>query len=217
MQERSITVKGTGRVSAAPDLIVITLRLETVMPEYAQAMACATAELEGLRNALHTAGHDKTALKTTDFSVGTKYEGYRDAKGNYKQRFEGYQCNHSLKLEFDFAMRRLGETLTALSACDAAPELQIAFSVKDQTAVAEALLESAVANAKATAAVLAKAAGVQLGAIRHIDYNWSELRLFSETKYATGIQQCEASVNSMEIAPEDVDVSDTVTVVWEIV
>ncbi len=39
MSERTITVKGIGSVSAKPDLIVITMNLETITPDYAQTEA----------------------------------------------------------------------------------------------------------------------------------------------------------------------------------
>ena len=112
-------------------------------------------------------------------------------------------------------MKRLGETLSAISSCGAMPELQIAFSVKDKNAVSAELLENAIVNAKEKAEILAKAAGVQLGSIQSIDYSWGELRLLSKTRY-NDMMLCEASAAPMEIEPDDIDVSDTVTIVWAI-
>ena len=51
MENRVITVKGTGKVSAAPDLLVIEMNLETVEAEYEITMRCATETLDTLRTA----------------------------------------------------------------------------------------------------------------------------------------------------------------------
>ena len=162
MSERFLTVMGKGSISVKPDLIVMSMKLTTATPEYANTMERAASEAEALKNALISIGYDEKALKTTDFHVSMEYNRIKDAKGNWIQKFEGYKCTHSLKLEFDLDMKRLGETLTAIAACGTAPVFQIVFSVKDKNAVSAQLLENAVSNAKEKAAVLARAAGVQL-------------------------------------------------------
>jgi uncharacterized protein YggE len=173
--------------------------------------------IDTLREAIVSAGHDGKELKTTSFNISTKYESYKE-KDAWKQRFIGYTCSHDLKLEFDLDMTKLGATLGAIAGCDADPNFNIRFSIKDPNAVSEQLLESAVENAKWKAAVLAKAAGVKLGEIQRIDYNWSEVHLFSPTDYQlSDAMVCEeAAPMSMDIEPEDINVSDTATVVWAI-
>jgi uncharacterized protein YggE len=116
-------------------------------------------------------------------------------------------------------MKLLAATLAAIAECEAKPEFSIRFSVKDGNAISEQLLISAVENATAKARVLSKAAGVELGEIMYIDYSWGELRLFSETEVEPRMMACmaaDSAVGSIDIEPEDVDVSDSVTVVWSI-
>jgi len=132
---RFITVKGIGSITAQPDLTTITMKLETKTMDYEQTMQRATSEIELVRQALISIGHERQALKTIDFNVNTDYDSQRDAEGNFIRRFTGYKCSHALKLEMDFNMKRLGETLDAISASGASPEFQIAFSVKDKAAV----------------------------------------------------------------------------------
>jgi len=213
---RFITVKGIGNVTAKPDLTVISMDLYTQTPEYERTMEQATSEIESIRKALISIGYEQQALKTTNFDISMSYESYKDAKGNYQRDFSGYRCSHALKLEFDFDMKRLGETISAISSCGATPEFHIAFSVKDKNAVSNELLVNAIINAKEKAVILVNAAGVRLGAIQRIDYNWGELRLYSETKFSDMILSEKASAKPMEIEPEDIKVNDSVTVVWAI-
>jgi len=224
MSERTIVVKGTGHVSVKPDLTTITMSLTSAKPDYKKTMETAGKDIEAIRQALMSVGHEREALKTTDFRVRTEYDtvkdamgrDVRDANGNIQRVFKGYVCNHSLKLEFDFDMKRLGETLMAISTCKSKPTLNIDFSVKDKEAVSIALLENAVANATEKATVMTKAAGVKLGAVRQIHYAWGELRLMSDMRYdaeCSSVACCDAAI---DIEPDDIKESDTVTVIWAI-
>ena len=214
---RQLAVKGIGNASTAPDLIVLNMNLEASDMDYEKTMRRGSEMLDALRAAIVSAGHDGKELKTTSFNINTKYETYRE-NGGHKQRFAGYACYHGLKLEFGLDMVLLGATLGAIAGCEAKPNFDIRFSIKDPNAVSEQLLESAVENAKWKAMVLARAAGVKLGAIERIDYNWHELHLYSQTDYQLcDAMVCEAAAPmAMEIEPEDINVSDTAMVVWAI-
>lgn len=85
-----------------------------------------------------------------------------------------------------------------------------------QHAVAAELLKSASENARAKAEILAEASGVKLGELVTIDYNWGELQLYSPTQYVME-DRCLASApcaSSIDIEPDDIESSDTVTLVW---
>lgn len=216
---RTITIKGIGKLSLKPDQVVVSLTLKTTDKNYDKAMNTAAKHLEQLRGALVGIGFAKDDLKTTNFNVGTEYESERDKNGNYKRIFIGYSVTHQLKLEFAFDSRCLSKTLGAIAACIAEPELNVQFTVKDKEAVNAALLESACVNAKTKAGILAKASGVTLGDLVSIDYNWGELHLFSPTQYDMEdacMRMASAAPTSIEIEPDDIEVSDSVTFVWEI-
>jgi len=217
VNNREIIVKGIGKAAAAPDLIVLNISIEVNMPDYEKTMRHSTEMLDTLRTAIVSVGHDGKELKTTNFNINTKYESYRD-NGGHKQRFAGYVCYHNLKLEFDLDMPMLGATLGVIAGCEAKPNFNIKFSIKDPTAISEQLLESAIENAKHKAEILAKAAGVKLGAIQRIDYNWSEHHFYSLTEYQVDnlmVHEAAAPM-AMNIMPEDINMRDTATVVWAI-
>ena len=218
IRNKELVVKGIGKISTSPDIIVIEMTLNVVDLEYNQTMQRSTKLIDRLRNAVQTAGHDGKSLKTTNFNIGTEYDRYQD-KNVWKNRFVGYACNHDLRLEFDLYMEILGETLSAIVGSDAKPKLKIRFSIKDPTAVSEELLKNAIENAKWKAGVLAKSAGVTLGDIQRIDYNWSDIRFYSDTMYDMKEAVFENALSvpmSMDIEPENIDVKDTATVVWSI-
>ncbi len=213
---RTITIKGTGKVSVKPDLIIITMRLESHDYEYEKTMKLAAESVNVLQNAIEKAGFNKDNLKTTDFNIRTHYESYRDKDNNYKSRFDGYICEHSLKLEFDFDTGVLSNVLTAIGKAMVEPNLNIQFSVKDKDAVSEELLVRATENAKRKAEILTKASNIALGDLISIDYNWGDLYLYSNTSYNMEDRCMAFKASAPDIEPDDIDVSDTVTFVWEI-
>jgi len=216
---RTITVKGMGRVTTAPDYVVISMSLEAHEQDYEATMELAAKKIEQLNASLEEIGFEKKSVKTTNFNVRTDYERVKDRSGNYKSVFNGYICSHRLKVEFDFDTKRLAQTLYAISRCLAQPELSISFTVKDPSAVNKELLRSATINAKEKAQILCEASGVELGQLLTIDYNWDELNIVSHTDYMLE-EKCMAmpvgGLADMDIEPDDIDVSDTATFVWEI-
>lgn len=217
--QRTITVKGIGNVSAAPDYVVISMSLEAQSMNYDETLELAAKKIEYLNSSLEEIGFEKKSVKTTNFNVRTDYDRVKDNNGNYKSIFSGYICNHRLKVEFDFDTRRLAQTLYAISKCLASPELSISFTVKDPTAVNSELLRSATINAKEKAKILCEASGVELGELLSIDYNWGELNIVSHTDYMLE-EKCLAmpssSLADIDIEPDDIDVRDTATFIWEI-
>lgn len=214
---RIITVKGTGSVSIKPDLIVITMEIESRHKEYEKTMQLASQSIASLQEAVQAVGFKQSDLKTTSFNVGTHYENYTDENNNYKSKFVGYLCEQALKLEFDFDTAVLEKILLAIVKTSVNPKLDIQFSIKDQAAVNEQLLINATENARTKAEILANASKVELGDLVTIDYNWSDLHLYSPTRYDMENKLMSMSImQTPDIQPDDINVSDSVTFVWEI-
>ncbi len=215
---RTITVKGIGRASARPDTVVLSMSLDSRDMDYSKAMEIAADNIEDITNAVMAAGFKKDAVKTTNFNVRTDYQNVKDHSGNYRQEFRGYVVSHNLKVEFGFDVKLLSQALSAIAGCLSHPQLSISFVVKDTAAVNEEMLRSATANARKKAEILCNASDVTLGKLLSIDYNWGEIDVRSDTRYSLA-EDCLATpmmARSIDIEPDDINVSDTVTFVWEI-
>ena len=215
---KEIVVKGVGSASAKPDYVVIGLDLNTLNKDYQSALDESARKLDEIYNALYKIGFEKENVKTTNFNVQTRYDSKRDSHGNYNRYFVGYSVIHNLKISFDFDTKQLGKVLATVADCVAKPEMRINFTVKDPTAVSEQLLISATENAKRKAEILCQASNVRLGGIKHIDYNWGEINFYSNTSYTLD-EECEmrcASIAEIDIEPDDINLRDTVTFIWEI-
>lgn len=217
---RTIRITGKGQIKVKPDMTRITMTLTGVFKEYGETLRHSSEDTEALKDVLSAFGFERSDLKTLSFNVDTEYESYRDKNNDYKQRFIGYRFNHILKVEFESDNDRLGKILYALANCKVRPEFRISYTVKNPEATKNLLLGKAVADAKEKAAVLTQAAGVALKEIQSIDYSWGEIDFeYSPMRGAMLMECCEAPMAKsydLDIEPDDIEVSDTVTVVWEI-
>lgn len=215
---KTITVKGIGKATAKPDYVEISMELESKHKNYDKAMSIAADNIQRLTETLCGIGFEKESLKTTNFDVDTDYNHVKDSNGDYKSVFVGYEVTHNLKLAFDFNMDRLSEVLSAISKCSSNPKFSIDFTVKDATAINEEMLRCAAANARRKAEILCEASGVKMGALIAIDYNWAELNFHSKTQFMCREETRDLGIigSAIDIEPDDINVSDTATFVWEI-
>ena len=175
--------------------------------DYDNAMNIAGDAIANITHYLMEAKFQKDMLKTTDFDVRTEYENLKDRSGNYRRTFKYYVVSQKLKLEFPIDTKQLSLALTAISKSQTYPQLSISFAVKDATAINEEMLRSATANAKR-----------KLGDLVSINYSWGELNIYSDTNYDLA-KDCLAdpmTVRAIDIEPDDIDIRDTATFVWEI-
>ena len=215
---RTIRVTGKGQLKVHPDMTRIVITLEGKNFDYGTTLKRSSETTEKLKELLVPFGFERTDLKTLSFGVNSEYVSYKE-KDEYKRRFDGYKYTHVLKVEFDSDNKRLGKILYALAHCSLNPEFRIGYTVKDPETVKNELLGKAVQDAIAKAGVLAGAAGLKLGEIQSVDYSWGRVdlevypmdRCLAEPMCAGG-----GSSYDLDIEPDDIDVEDTVTMVWVI-
>lgn len=214
MKKRTMTVKGLGQAALPPDYIEIPLYLETRDESYTGSIELANIKFEQLQSCLNQVGFKNVDLKTISFNVDTDYEQVKNEAGEYVRVFRGYVIRHRLKVGFDFSQQKLGEVIVVLSECTAHPEFSIQYQLKSEEQLKALILQDAVEQATAQAEVLAKAAGVKLGAIQAINYDWGSA-LYQPRDLMLN-QNVDYSVAMIDLQPEDITASDYVTLIWEL-
>ena len=214
---KTIRVTGKGQLKVHPDMTRITMELTGRRWDYGETLEQSSKDTEQMKDLLVPFGFARTDVKTLSFDVETEYEDYKE-KGAWKQKFIGYQYTHVLKVEFESDNARLGKILFALAHCKLHPEFRLSYTVKDPEAVKNELLGKAVQDAIAKARVLSNAAGLKLGEIQNMDYSWGQID-FEVSPMSKKLAMCEYECRApgsydMDIEPDDIEVNDTVTVVW---
>ena len=214
--ERKIVIQSAGRATTKPDLIAISMTVGATNEDYALAVEEAASRTRSLRDSLHPLGFSKEEIKTTNYTVSTRYESEQDERGVYRQRFAGYDCVHSLSLEFPMDSDRLSAVVNALATGSAQPQFHIRFTVKDADAVIDRVLQDASARALARAKTLCAASGVRLGTLIGIEYGSGGMQLYSQTEFAPMLRMAKVADSSIDVVPEDILTEETVTFSWEI-
>lgn len=222
--KKIIRVTGKGQISVPPDRIRLLFELEECKDTYREAIKASKESVDELRRIFEKLGFDVKELKTTNFEINSVFETEKVKKDEYKQVFKGYKYSHVLKIEFDLDHDLLGKILDNVSRCECHPEFDISYTIKDKEAVKNKLLEKAVKDSRVKAEVLAKAAEMNLDELVSIDYSWGELdlttspygRLLDAMPLSLEEDTCYMSDEPLQLEPEDIRASDTVTVVWKL-
>ena len=216
---RTIRVTGKGQVSVKADTIKLRITTEGTYYEYEDTIRISADQTRILRETLAGAGLDPADLKTTSFDINTAYESYRDDNDDYKRRFIGYKFSHRTYIKFENDNKILGRVLYAISKCPIDINFDIDYTVLNPEDAKNEMLKNSITDAKAKAKILAEAAEVELGQIEDISYSWSELH-FTSSPIDNFVMEpkmmAAPDAYDIEIEADDIDLSDTVTVVWEI-
>lgn len=216
---RTITVTVKGQVSVKSDTIKLRITTEGTYYEYEDTIRISADQTRILKETLASAGLDPADLKTTSFDINTAYESYKDKEGNYKSRFVGYKFSHRTYIKFENDNKILGRVLYAISKCPVEISFDIDYTVSNPEDAKNEMLKNAIADAKSKAKILAEAAEVELGQIEDISYSWSELH-FTSSPIENFVMEPKVmaapDAYDIDIEADDIDLSDTVTVVWEI-
>ena len=203
--ERTIRVTGKGKLAVKPDLIELTLSIKDIKKEYDELLKRSSSATNEVKELLEKIGFERKNIKTKSFDIYIEYK--------------GYSFIHKMKIEFEANNKMLGRVLYTLSKSTSYPSFSISYTVSNPEKYKNKLLENAINNSKEKAIVLANASGVKLGNILSIDYSWSELRISSspfENKKWFFEEDNDESDYVIDVEIDDIDVTDTVTVIWNI-
>lgn len=213
---------GKGKIAVKPDKIRLYVNKEELCKEYEDTLRRSTEDTELLKDLFEKLGFQRKDLKTVYFNVDTEYESYQDRDKSWKRRFKGYKYNHHMKIEFAADNKRLGQVLYALAHSSLRPEFSIEYTVADVEKCKNELLHKAIEDSIQKAQVLTTAANVKLGEIQAIDYSWGEIDFVTKPLNEMRLMECtECEMSApgaydIDIEADDINVTDTATVIWEI-
>ncbi|WP_165822629.1 SIMPL domain-containing protein [Paenibacillus montanisoli] len=168
VQKSTITVSGTGKLEAAPDVAYLSVAVEARAATAKEAQSKNATQFEGLKKVLF----DKYKMnakdvKTIGFYVQAEYD-YSSKDGSSK--IKGYLAVHNIQITTR-NLDGIGKLLDELSASGANRVDGVQFNTEKQEQYEIQALEKAMANAKAKASALAKAAGKQVKEVISISQN----------------------------------------------
>lgn len=208
---KKLKVVGNARVSAEPDLAVLSFRVEAKNMRYGASLHDLHAKVHRLRDIMHHSGLQTTDLKTTQFAVNPEYH-----YGNKANTFTGYLASHRLSIELPCDKELINKILDLIAGQETEVQVALQFSVKDKDQLRKKAMAKAVAEAKVNAAVLTESAGVKLGDLIRIHYGTEEVNFYQQNLTLAVCESVDESAPHADIEPESVSIQETVTLTYEI-
>jgi uncharacterized protein YggE len=163
----SITVTGTGEARGRPDQALATFTVLRTAETARAALDQANAAMREVSDGMRDLGAEDRDLQTSGFSINPQYR-YDNSEGNQQPpTIVGYEVRNTLTVRVR-DLSRLGEILDRAVTLGVNQGGEISFDLAEPQAVEDAALKDAVADAMATARLMAEAAGVTLGPVREM-------------------------------------------------
>ena len=203
----TVSVSGTGRVELVPDRAVFTVGVQTAGPTVAGALQENNTRAAGIIAALKRLGAADREIRTSQVSIYPQ----QDVQRGSAPRITGYQVSNTITVSRDDPSM-VGKLLQAAVEAGANSVSGVGFAVSDPARGRDAALQAAIADARAKAETLAKAAGRTIGRALTIAEG-GFTRPPGPMPYA---MKMEAQVSEVPIATGTEEVSFTVSVVYEL-
>jgi hypothetical protein len=167
---RAITVVGEGQIREAPDLAKTTLGVEATAPSAVAATRDAAARMAAVIAAVKRLGVADVDIQTSAFSIRSERYNLPPAKPGAAAGSTPltYAASNSVAVTIRDT-KRTGAILDAAVKAGANEVWGVSFAHSDEAALRRRARELAVADARARAEGLARAAGVELGEVISID------------------------------------------------
>jgi len=206
---RTLSVSGTGRVNAVPDVADISLGVFETAKEAAAASQKAAASMEAVVQALLALGIDEKDIQTTSINLNARYDWSKEPT-----ELVGWEASNMV----DVTVRDLdavGDVVDAVVGAGSNQINGISFRVEDPTEAQSLARTAAVEDARAKAEQLATDAGVEIVGIVSISESGGQqpqpiYMAREEMAFAA-----DASA-STPVLPGEVELSVFVSIVYEI-
>lgn len=164
---RTISVSGMGEVQAQPDLIIVSLGVQTETESARAALDENNTKTQALMEALDEAGIPEENIQTQRFQLTPKYS-YDEASDT--QKLVGYSVLNMVQVQTS-NLDSIGELLDLAVDAGANKIQNIRFEVSDPQSIASQARQAAVEDARSKAEQLASLTGSGLGPVMKIQEN----------------------------------------------
>lgn len=163
---RTLSVDGVGVVYLTPDVVYITIGVNTQKENASEAVSLNKDQTTAVIQAIKDAGVEDKDIRTNNFSIWSnpQYDEFGQLSGKVL-----YVVDNTVNVTVR-DLDKLGDLLDSAITAGANSIYSIQFDVEDKSAAVQEARTQAVEKAKTQAAELAATSGVSLGEIQFISY-----------------------------------------------
>ena len=209
----TISVTAEGKVTAVPDVGLISFSVENRGTTVAQVQTDNTKKMNDITSFLKTSGVADKDITTSQYNL---YPVYTYVPNSGKQNLDGYQLTQTLQVKIR-ALDKAGDLLAGAIQRGANQVGQLSFTIDDPDALMQQARLQAVAKARAKAETLAQSAGAKLGKLASFSENPSSY-VPGPIMYgrAEAMMGAPAALPSPQVNPGSQDITDNVSLSFEI-
>ena len=207
-----ISVSGNGKSTGKPDLAQIQLGVSSIAPTVQEARDKASTALDAMIKTLKSNGVAEKDIQTQQFSISPEYD-YRDNQ----QLLRGFRVNNVVTVKVRDINKTSKVVDDAVNAGGNETQIQgIFFTIDNPDELKTQAREKAVADAKAKAETLARAAGVQVGDAITISEGGYSPPIYDARQSFNAVSAPDTGGPATPIQPGELDVSVDVSVTFAI-
>lgn len=213
----TITVKGTGKITAPADVTFVTAVINGKCEEFGKAVGELARSTGILRDAIADAGIDRKLVKTSSMNIRQSYRTVYDDEGDRhgRQVPDGFSYSQTVSFEFPNDNAKLSKAVSNITETPVSPNLSFGFGCSDTEKYRNEAIALATANARRQAEIIAKNSGVKLGALKEAVYNdsigYDEDCMLMNVRQPLLKSSCK---EEFDVEAEDLIIIESVTTVW---
>ena len=201
---------GEGKTTAAPDIVTITLGVETRNVSASAATAENAKLMNSTINALLSSGLKKKDIQTSHYSLTTQTEENPLPTGATKNKTPPeFVATNQVTAKMNVS-ENIGKILDAANAAGSNSVMGISFDLRDPKPQMDKALANAVNDSRRKAAIMAATAGVKLGKIMELSEGYG---FTSSNAPRAAYSVAEATT---PVLPGEMEITASVTATYEI-
>jgi uncharacterized protein YggE len=203
-----IRLSSTGEIKVEPNMATLTLAVSTQAKTADAAIKDNAKNMDKAVKALKAKLAPNDTLQTSQYQLSPVYQQDRD---NNENKIVGYRVSNQMTIEYH-NLSTLGNLLDEVVSNGINQIQNLRFSHTDAANLQKKALEQAITQAKVTAEVIAKSAGVTIKGIKEIaSYDNHPTPIFRES-----VMAMDARAAATQVMPGEITISSTVNMVYAI-
>jgi len=212
--DKTISVSGTGKVTSAPDTVIVSIAVETENTDAYKAQQENAEKMNRVTDSLKGMGLTDDEIETTNYYIYSYTSGDDSVFGSKKKI---YRVTNTIKVESS-KVDKAGEIIDTAVSAGANSINYISFTLSDEKSnqLRSQALQAAVAQAGSDADAVASALGVRISGVKSVSVGASYTPMSYDNSYA-GYAMEDAKMSSSvptRVSPGDVDVSASVSIIY---
>lgn len=219
MENAKISVQGKGAIHVVPDVTRLEVTIAQWFSDHGKAFAQAKENSSWMVKILEYNKKPGNLAKTVRFNIEDYIENDYDGDNNYiGKKKNGFMLEQCIKIDLPIDNYLVNCIVRGIGKFIPSAQINICYTLQDERPSQLKMLARAVSDARDKAKIMAEAGGCKLGKVVSIDYHHQNIHVMSQARNIHSNSEAKASTpGSLDITPDDIVISDTVNVTFELV